>query len=812
MLGAADTGEEDDGEVSEEEESDYDDDDTFDFDDFYVEEKKRHISRQTRRRYVRQHLSSLHRQADGHVETAVNIIKDLLNSLSPAYKPIAEALAVNATAVSKAKAGIAECTFANFRRIASIAKSRKYDKESSLPHQIVGSILGCQAKKGTKLRALIKQWSGMGDKALDCGAKRWDRIADGGLLYDKNKTAYKNKLENKNPGITKYVVDGWDACTQVSPIKGDECILHAKGEKKHTWGTEEKRGKIRRKRVCIDLSDDVKKVGLCCITHQIQYKEATGLAIMREWIDKTKHDEKLGQFANVLKQWFFMANKPWYVKEPSFRTCVCPYHHGLQSACHDITSAQVWQQAHADCGTDKGKACNTCVMCRDGSCKTFWSDVRQNDKVLLNQLLCAPDEQGDYHYDCLINKCGKCSFSKRGKDKATLPECLTCPSMAAYMKTKEVDGHGGETKIKMRLWVKKEQSHFDDTDWREKEYDAREVGGQEDEAGRRAALKKIEVMEERELPYQDVVEVMMARIDQYVLHSHISKHQSRAIKRCEATLKHGDVIIITDFGANIDHKHQDGRQSEHFSHYQTTILPMVILRKDGKGIRLEALIFISNDTTHSNAFVQYCLNKTIEKMDDRTEGGVKRVHIWSDGCAQQFKNRYQMLYVADGKKGKEGQIITVFHHFFASCHGKNLCDAVTGFVKSWIRREEARGVYMADTEALIPWLETHVKTGELKRTHTSPREDGELVEFEGEKGRGRGAFDGIDIEFVPFGHVNHTPRYETSKVAGIKKMHSFRCGTDRLQVRWGDRMGQTCDDDDADDVDDDPCPSYINSL
>ena len=458
LLGEADKGEEKDGEVGEEEESDYDDDDdTFDLHDFYIEEKKRHISRQTRRRYVRQHLASLHRQADGHVETAVNIIKDLLNSLSPAYKPIAEALAVNATAVSKAKAGIAECTFANFRRIASIAKSRNHDKESALPHQIVGSILGCQGKKGTKLRALIKEWSGMGDKALDRGAKRWDRIADGGLLYDKSKQAYKNKLEQKYPGITDYVVQGWDACTQVSPIKGEECILHVKGKKKHRWKTEEKSRKIRRTRVCINLSDDVEKKGDCCITHQIQYKEATGVAIMKEWVDKTKDDKELGKYATVLKPWYFMANKPWYVKEPSFRTCVCPYHHGLHSACHDIAASRVWQQAHADCGAGEGKGCNTCEMCKDGRCKTFWSNVRQDDRLLLNQLLCAPDENGDYRYDCLTNTCGKCIFSKGDKHtKVSIPECLTCPVMAAYMKAKEEGDDYGQRLIKMRLWVKKE--------------------------------------------------------------------------------------------------------------------------------------------------------------------------------------------------------------------------------------------------------------------------------------------------------------------------------------------------------------------
>ncbi|CAM9660217.1 unnamed protein product, partial [Choristocarpus tenellus] len=54
------------------------------------------------------------------------------------------------------------------------------------------------------------------------------------------------------------------------------------------------------------------------------------------------------------------------------------------------------------------------------------------------------------------------------------------------------------------------------------------------------------------------------------------------------------------------------------------------------------------------------------------------LHIWSDGCGSQFKNRRQMWWVSQSL-ARTG--ISVVNNFFASCHGKSLSDGVGAVVK-----------------------------------------------------------------------------------------------------------------------------------
>jgi hypothetical protein len=79
---------------------------------------------------------------------------------------------------------------------------------------------------------------------------------------------------------------------------------------------------------------------------------------------------------------------------------------------------------------------------------------------------------------------------------------------------------------------------------------------------------------------------------------------------------------------------------------------------------------MSADLSHSNNFVQHVMNKLISDYKTvfiaagRT---LKHVHLWSDGCGSQFKNKNQFYWLTTGMF-KHGVRLT--HHFFQSCHGK----------------------------------------------------------------------------------------------------------------------------------------------
>ena len=282
----------------------------------------------------------------------------------------------------------------------------------------------------------------------------------------------------------------------------------------------------------------------------------------------------------------------------------------------------------------------------------------------------------------------------------------------------------------------------------------------------------MELREEMDLPAMDGLKE----------HQHVASTQARSFKEMCETVKEGDLIICTDFSMNLGHAHQHSFQNEHWCKFQSTMMPMVCIRRDKHGnVALEAIVAVSDDLTHSNNFVHHCLEFTINKYQDVTEGGIAHVHIWSDGCSEQFKSKYQMMWVSEARTTanliyKDGPPPIIHHHFFASCHGKNMCDGLAGYIKTWIAREEVNGLYFADTKSLLPWLKENIEAGDFgvgDRSSSLPEVSQLHVDQDSPYVRKGGRFSTIRILYVPFGDVIHEHLYDVRKVDGIKSYHTF---------------------------------------
>ena len=92
---------------------------------------------------------------------------------------------------------------------------------------------------------------------------------------------------------------------------------------------------------------------------------------------------------------------------------------------------------------------------------------------------------------------------------------------------------------------------------------------------------------------------------------------------------------------------------------------------------------------------------------------LKHVHVWSDGCGSQNKNRWQVHWTTQGRVtfayddpgGGSYKGVRIAHHFFQSCHGKGPFDSEGAVVKTAPRDAEVRGRYMLDSRALFAFLE-----------------------------------------------------------------------------------------------------------
>ncbi|CAM9732536.1 unnamed protein product, partial [Choristocarpus tenellus] len=167
--------------------------------------------------------------------------------------------------------------------------------------------------------------------------------------------------------------------------------------------------------------------------------------------------------------------------------------------------------------------------------------------------------------------------------------------------------------------------------------------------------------------------------------------QAQQYNHCKARLPKGHAAISMDFSAHLQHNHQDLTQQEFFNLFLTSLLTIVWSLTDfreegnlGNGrVWTHSMTVCSEDQSQDNEFVQNAVEMLVKDplIPLACEYGqtLEVLHIWSDDCGSQFKNRWRMWCVSQSL-ARMG--ISVVHNFFASCHGKSFSDGVGAVVKS----------------------------------------------------------------------------------------------------------------------------------
>jgi hypothetical protein len=554
----------------------------------------------------------------------------------------------------------------------------------------------------------------------------------------------------------------------------------------------------------------------------------------------------------VIKPYFFKSCRPFFIRNETIRTCACRYHNQFRYAMEDMVKSYLWKVAHAACGNGgegeamdgapRGEAADVPVPpCQCSECESQWCQKAWASRSgAVDHYLCKVEgREGDegqprlHKWACVVGECPKCGFGTAKRPRLT--PMFTCRHAkdveATIMAEEEGGGAPGDeearakARVAMRVYTKKKQREVEEED-HERRWDPGEVGR---EGGQKSREKETEGLEVVYMTIEEALKNVVDIMREYIIHNHIAVHQSFAFNRCRSKLRPGDIMIVLDFSMNYSHKHQDALQSDHWGAWQTTILPAIIYRVNEKGqLLLEAYVFYSDDLHHSNKFVQHCIEKLVKHYQGMVEGekdgkkiDLRRVFLWSDGCSAQFKSRHMMLYEAVTSlrlthTRRDGEVVespTFQHHFFASCHGKNLCDAMAGLIKSWLERLETRNEYYRDTVALKPFFASRIdrkpkteeegprrverrgeqeeeKAGEGDGINPAEEVDKEMERATAGEGHmenyGKRRFSTIVSEYIPFGDVDHVFRFDAPTLDGIKSFHSF------MQLRGDGQRGTVC--------------------
>ena len=99
--------------------------------------------------------------------------------------------------------------------------------------------------------------------------------------------------------------------------------------------------------------------------------------------------------------------------------------------------------------------------------------------------------------------------------------------------------------------------------------------------------------------------------------------------------------------------------------------------KTGSGLKRTSLFFISDDLTYDTGFV-HCLQRKLTEHIKEQYPEINHLSYFFDGCAGQYKN-YKNFINLTYHYNDFG--LTADWSFFATSHGKSVCDGIGGCVK-----------------------------------------------------------------------------------------------------------------------------------
>ena len=202
----------------------------------------------------------------------------------------------------------------------------------------------------------------------------------------------------------------------------------------------------------------------------------------------------------------------------------------------------------------------------------------------------------------------------------------------------------------------------------------------------------------------------------YRTHKYLERKQIPYIKTLRTSLPDDEIMVSMDYAENYTVVHQNEVQQAYFRNTQVSMLGAAVRYKKNEEIKHQSFVILSNNTKHetSNVYTGY---KKIQNWIKSEVPGVRHTHIISDGCASQFKNRYQFANVANHA---EDFGHTASWHFTPTGHGKSEVDGINGVLKKQAKEESLRlgdNNYITSAEGFKTFIETHktsTKDGRFK--------------------------------------------------------------------------------------------------
>ena len=157
------------------------------------------------------------------------------------------------------------------------------------------------------------------------------------------------------------------------------------------------------------------------------------------------------------------------------------------------------------------------------------------------------------------------------------------------------------------------------------------------------------------------------------------KQQHVAYNHLKENLKPGEIFLHVDYSENYVNKQQGEIQSAHFGQDSFSIFTACCYLHDADGkLVTENVTVIPEASNHSRIPAFSCVNKVFNFFREKRNLPLKvTLHVWSDGCAGQFRSRYvfSLLSIMD-------KTVNLGWYYNEQHHGKGPMDGVGGAIKN----------------------------------------------------------------------------------------------------------------------------------
>lgn len=174
----------------------------------------------------------------------------------------------------------------------------------------------------------------------------------------------------------------------------------------------------------------------------------------------------------------------------------------------------------------------------------------------------------------------------------------------------------------------------------------------------------------------------------YLRHTSNINIQAKALRKHKDTLTPNTIILQVDFAENYTIKQQEETMAGHFkrtAEQSATIYTAIVHYKDADTNEIKEKSFgvISNTTNHRSLEVQVFNSYIFSHLRTECNININHVHLWTDGAAAHFKNRYSMVALSHHRQ-LHGCLAD--WSFMESYHGKGPHDGIGAVIKHNVYR------------------------------------------------------------------------------------------------------------------------------